>query len=409
MFKDYKKYLSTSIKVYLFVLFIIFILKIVGLDNLGIDMSNSIINSINKFLSNYNIINIWYTITLIFYLFIMYCIICNQKNLKILIVSVMASLLNIVLSLTIKEHLLPPLIVLIDFIIYIVGARICSKDSYKIFIKRALLVFFMNLSYQTISLLVRNVKYAELDPNNQVIGLIMNFDYLLLMYITYCIYFERRHKICGEAGSFSLKKINLKKSLQKLQKRFQNNWEKFKAKDKVEQLTISIYIILSLIWNTLSVVLILIVALINNSFVECIFILTSFWLSKNSFGKPFHFNSMMVCFIVSNLSYYILNRITAPIGISIIIPILLGVGLSYISSKFVKKTYNTLYRGMPEDLFEDTILNVVEKDSLKYNICHEFYIQKVSDLSLSFKYNYSVAGIRKIKERVNEKIKELNN
>ena len=43
---------------------------------------------------------------------------------------------------------------------------------------------------------------------------------------------------------------------------------------------------------------------------------------------------------------------------------------------------------MPEDVFEDTIEKVVDKNSLKYKICREFYIDKVSDVSLSFKYNY---------------------
>ena len=95
-------------------------------------------------------------------------------------------------------------------------------------------------------------------------------------------------------------------------------------------------------------------------------------------------------------------------GISIFIPIALGVGLSYVTSKFVKKTYKPLYKGMPKELFEETILKVVDKDSKKYQICYDFYILNQSDLSLSFKYNYSVAGIRKIKDRINAKIKELS-
>jgi hypothetical protein len=116
---------------------------------------------------------------------------------------------------------------------------------------------------------------------------------------------------------------------------------------------------------------------------------------------------MAQCFVVSNLTYYTLNRITTPLGISMFVPILLGVGLSYVTSKFVKKTYKPLYKGMPEELFEETILKVVDKDSVKYKVCYDFYIAKESDVSLSFKYNYSVAGIRKIKDRINQKIKEL--
>ena len=117
---------------------------------------------------------------------------------------------------------------------------------------------------------------------------------------------------------------------------------------------------------------------------------------------------MLQCFIVSNISYYILNRITTPLGISIFVPILLGVGLSYLTSKLVKKTYKPLYKGMPKELFEETILKVADKNSLKYKICYDFYIRGKSDLSLSFEYNYSLPGIRKIKNRINDKIRELN-
>ena len=147
--------------------------------------------------------------------------------------------------------------------------------------------------------------------------------------------------------------------------------------------------------------------MLNDTFIECIFIITSFWLSKRAFGKAFHLKSMIQCFIVSNITYYILNRITTPLGISILIPIMLGVGLSYVTSKLVKKTYKPLYRGMTKEMFEETILQIVDKDSLKYKICYDFYINKKSDLSLSMKYNYSVVGIRKIKSRINDKIKEL--
>ena len=46
-------------------------------------------------------------------------------------------------------------------------------------------------------------------------------------------------------------------------------------------------------------------------------------------------------------------------------------------------------------------LNVVinedfNKNSLKYNICYEYYIEKKLAVNLSMKYHYSEAGIRKI-------------
>ena len=242
--------------------------------------------------------------------------------------------------------------------------------------------------------------------NNQVADMILNLDYVLMMLITYKLYFQKGEIICTyqvEVSSFLQKLTNLRK----LPKRLQRNWHKFKQLQKVDKITFVIYFALTLLWNIFTVVVVLLVATLNDTFIECIFILTSFWLSKKEFGKAFHLKSMIQCFIVSNITYYILNRITTPLGISILIPIMLGVGLSYVTSKLVKKTYKPLYRGMAKELFEETILKIVDKDSLKYKICYDFYINKKSDLSLSMKYNYSVVGIRKIKSRINDKIKEL--
>lgn len=197
-------------------------------------------------------------------------------------------------------------------------------------------------------------------------------------------------------------------NLKNLLKRLLKNLHSFKEKPKKVQYAILIYLFLSLIWNTLSVIVVLFIAKLNHTFIECIFILSSFWLSKKAFGKAFHLSSMVHCFIVSNITYYVLNRITTPLGISIIVPIMLGVGLSYVTSKLVKKLYKPLYRGMPKDLFEETILKVVDKDSIKYKICYEYYIEKRIAINLSMKYHYSEAGIRKILKIVNQKIKELN-
>lgn len=206
-----------------------------------------------------------------------------------------------------------------------------------------------------------------------------------------------------EVGYSSLKQINLKQLQTKLQEKLLS----FKKLDKVSRITFIIYFILTMFWNILSFVIVLLVAKLNDTFIECIFILTSFWLSKRVFGKAFHLQSMTQCFIVSNLTYYFLNRITTPLGISILIPIMLGVGLSYFTSKLVKKTYKPLYKGMSKELFEETILKVVDKDSDKYKICYDYFINKKNALYLAGKYNYTEAGIRKIKDRVNNKIKEL--
>lgn len=163
-------------------------------------------------------------------------------------------------------------------------------------------------------------------------------------------------KLCGmEVLSYLQKLILSVKQLKKCLKKFlkQNKKEKFES---------ILFFILSLLWNSFTVLVVILIAKLNNTIIECIFILTSFFISKHIFRKAFHLNNAIHCFIVSNLTYYVLNRITMPIGISIFVPVTLGVGLSYFTSKLVKKTYKPLYKGMSEYLFEETILKVTDKD-----------------------------------------------
>lgn len=402
MFKDYEKYLSKSLEVYLFVLMIIFILKIVGLDYFGLDVNNMKLIKITDFLVKNKIMYIFNFVSIYIMLYVCFSIIFESKNTKIL--SFVSTLIMIILQLVLTKLGIQEIYSLISILYVFVVPMIIKR---KIFVKKQIKVIFLIVLYQIISIVIRNQNVEQIYQN-PLIDFLMNLDQLLLLAITYNIYFMKGDKVCSqEVFLSSLKKINLKKSLLNLQRNFQSSLENFKKKDKEEKLSIIIFIILSLIWNTLTLVIVLLIAKLNDTFPECVFILSSFWLSKKTFGKAFHFDSMILCFIVSNLTYYTLNRITTPLGISIFIPILLGVGLSYVTSKFVKKTYKPLYRGMPKELFEETILQVVDKDSDKYNICYEFYIDKKSDLSLSYKYNYSVAGIRKIKDRINSKIKRL--
>ena len=401
MFKDYDKYLSTSLKVYLFVLVIIFILKLVGLDYFGLDVNNNLFNVLNDFCLKHKVDYLYYFISLYLQLYFFLGIVCKKD--KLFLYSLIGTILNCVVQIILMNYYK------MDFIYYIFSTTITIVFpiiiSKKFMIKRTILCIILITFYQYLSLFIRNISF-NYQYGNFIIDSILNLDQLLLLAITYNITLMKgvNVKWVQEVGSFSLKKLNLKNLLTKLRKNYHN----FKKQDRVTKLTYIIYFIFSLIWNTLSVIVILLVARLNDTFIECVFILTSFWLSKKSFGKAFHLSSMSKCFIVSNLSYYILNRITTPLGISIIVPILLGVGLSYVTSKLVKKTYKTLYRGMPEELFEETILKVVDKNSLKYKICYDFYIKNKSIISLAIKYNYTESGIRKIKDRVNEKIKRLN-
>lgn len=402
MFGDFKKFLSASLQVYLFLLAIIFIMKLVGLDYFGIDTSNEFINYVGYLVSKHQWANnIIYIIPLAINQYVLLSISANDNSKRMLIYNIIILPIFFVFE-CIKIPFFGNYGVLVEILYSLIVLAIYTKKLTKDIIKRFFKVLGLILIIQIISIITRTNNTIEYVLN-PILNIILNLDYIILLIIMYKVNFMKgEDNLCGyQVGQCfsSLKKENLKKSLKELLENLHN----LNKEDKIAYI---IYLTLSLIWNLFTVITVILMGILNGTVVECIFILTSFWISKMIFRKSFHLKSMIQCFVLSNLSYYLLNRVTAPIGISILVPILLGVGLSYGTTK-LRKELKPLYKGMPLEDFDSSILKVVDKDSDKYKICYDFFIEKKNAILLGRKYNYTEAGIRKITSRVNDKIKAL--
>ena len=100
-----------------------------------------------------------------------------------------------------------------------------KERNIKHFSLRFVIFFLINTLFQLISMLTR-YKYQSYI-RDFVPNVILNLDYIFLLIITQKIVIKKGDvKECTyqeEVGSSSRKKINLKKSLQKLQKNYQSN------------------------------------------------------------------------------------------------------------------------------------------------------------------------------------------
>lgn len=174
-------------------------------------------------------------------------------------------------------------------------------------------------------------------------------------------------------------------------------------KKDLDKISDCIYIPLFLLWNVFTLLVILFIATLNHTFVECIIIATSFWINKKTFGQPFHMKTALSCFIISNLTYYCLNRITVPNGISLIVSISLGILLCYITSKFVKS--KKLYRGMSIEEYDKFVLPLYSINSIYYEIGKLFYVERYSEQWIANKLSYSIPSVQKKKYELKNKVK----
>lgn len=408
MKKDIDKLLSKTITIYLTILFVVFILKLFGLNYFNLDTNNRIIVMINNFILYFHLQNLWYCFTLYLDTFIILSITCNDNSKKMKFFAIITTLIGIILKVCKSIFSGLSIFVLIDFLylfilslIYIIFVK--KEKILKHNITNYLTMCFLTIVFQLVSIITRNIELQSLD--NFIISNILSLDYLVLSIFSYKLYFIKGGKsLCGMVLGFS---SDLLISLKDLPKKLQISYQKCKPKKTEDELADKIYLILFWLYNLFTIAVVLLIAFLNDTFIECIFILSSFWMSKGAFGKPFHLKKASTCFIVSSSSYYLLNRLTWNIGISFLVPVVLGIALSYITSKYMDRHDNVyLYRGMSLDAFYDLITRVTSnKDHIE--ICKRYYVDKESNVKIAIAFNYSEINIKKIKQKINKQIKEL--
>ena len=405
MKKDLDKILSSTLKTYFIILIGIFVVKLFGLDYFGLDTRNEIIVWIDDFINRFHLEMVWYGITLYLYTYIILSISCVDKSIKMKVF--ILCILPLCLAI---QHLktminLPFMFVFTDllwlFMLAMCYIKLVKKSKIEKYnVSNYWIYCVINIVFQVISMVIRDINIT--NSNSFVIYFLLNVDYIILNIIAYTLFFQRGGKSLWVevVGSFS----HLQTLLKTLPIKLQNVYQSSKNKSRFEKISNSIYIPLFLLWNIFTLVVVLFIATLNHTFAECIIILCSFWINKRTFGKAFHMPTAFSCFIVSNLTYYALNRITIPAGISLIISVILGIVLCYITSKFVKT--KKLYRGMSLNEYNSNVLDLYDEESVYYQIGKLFYVDRYSEQWIATKLAYSVPSIQKKKYELKKQIQE---
>lgn len=406
MKKDVDKLLSQTLSTYYFLLVIVFIMKLLGSKYFELALDNYAVNMICDFITKFKLENVWYCITLYVNTYIMISITCSDNSRSMKKFNIFVLIIALILQFLKQTYNIPILFVIIDFIYLllfsIIHLKLNKKKIERNHITNFIILTILINVFQLISIFTRNVNIT--NTNNFIIYFILNVDFIIMICILYKWYFMKGGKSLWVevVSSGSQKLISLKTSLRKLL----NNYQKIKNSSKQEKITYAIYYPLYLLWNLFTMLVICLIAMLNDMFIEAIFITVAFWINKRVFGKAFHFKSVFTCFLVSTLIYYCLTRVTFQVGISFIIPIFLGVLLSYVTAHLVKKN-TKLYKGIPEEELREVITQVTD-DELVIKICKEFYCDRYSDVKIANINHYSVPSIRLKRQMVNKKLKDLN-
>ena len=410
MKKDLDKLFSRSIETYYFLLLIVVIIKLLGGNYFEIVYTNKTINIINDFITYWRLENIWYGITLYINVYITLAVTCSIKDDNIKRFSIIPFIVGFIIQILKANINIPILFIVIDFL-YLLGfsllyLKIKEIKITKIYFRNFFIYsLFVNIA-QIMSIVIRGIGIQNQNnfTDSFIVGMILNLDYLLVLIIFYKYYFMKGVSNLWDlvVSSGSQKLTSLKGSLKNLLRNFRNK----KPMSKEEKITNAIYLPLYLLWNLFTMLIIVLIAFLNDAFIEAIFITIAFWFNKFSFGKPFHFKSVGVCFAFSSFTYYVLTRITFKTETSFFIPIFLGVALSYITSHFIKKN-TKLYKGMAKEELHQIVMNV-DDNPITIKILEQYYCDRLNDVQIAINVSYSIDSVRKKRQNVNKKLRNLH-
>lgn len=418
MNKNFSKVCIRTILTYFVIISVIVLLKITDIDYFGIKYDNNMINKFAEFVVSHKLENIWYSITLYIYTYMILSVSCKDNSKQMKIYALIVTLVGIPFKFftnTIQNNYLR---YLFEFAFLLIPPIIYNK-SFKI-LKQIVLFLIINTIFQVITGFCKNVDVK--DFNEFITNVMFDIDYIIILILFYYYYFERKEvkdlweMVAGYLLDLlrgftqlpvlfleSLKHLiyGLKKQLNTIKKVL-----KSKTREKIDNIAfLSVYYLLTLFWNVFTIILIIFIARINNVAITMLFVMFAFLFNKGKFGKALHLKSAFWCFVISNISYYFISRLTLPIGTSYLVPILIGVCMSYYTALLVKYMTKEIYKGITESELRE-ICELKHLDKYKTEFLVDFYCNKMNYVQLHFKYKYSPDRLRHMKM---EYLKELKN
>lgn len=254
-------------------------------------------------------------------------------------------------------------------------------------------------------LFLRNI--SSIEYFSTLYNFLLNFDYTILLLVSYYLFLKKENKLTIKNHfEFTLTKIlndnlsfeDIKIKVKSIKEKYQN----FKSQNIEHKIAWVIYVTLFIIQELLTFTLLIYIATLNHYLIECLFILTAFLISKKTFGA-FHFKSFILCFFVSNITFFILSSITMSVTTSFVLPISIGISLSYVASRFIKKRNITPYRGMSKEELNH-ICKEKNLTDIETNILTDFYCNRETLTKLTIKYNYSQSAICLFKSEAIKKV-----
>ena len=160
-------------------LIVCWFMKLFGITHFNLDLNNKLFNDISNFISNNNLTNIYYTITLSIQVYLLYCIVNRDKGKKAILYCLALIPLNILVRVmtSIYEIELGNMAILIEFCYLML---VSSKFKFNKLLRAIFIIGFL-LMYEALSITLRDYQ-IKAHTYSLIAELILSIDlYILLL------------------------------------------------------------------------------------------------------------------------------------------------------------------------------------------------------------------------------------
>ena len=100
-------------------------------------------------------------------------------------------------------------------------------------------------------------------------------------------------------------------------------------KDSLKTAIFVLFVIITQGWQAFGII---VIAIYNNRPWECLFIFVGFVIGRKFFGETYHAPTLIICTLITWVTFYFLTSAVPNFRISITIPCIFGISLAYILS-----------------------------------------------------------------------------
>ena len=319
--------------------------------------------------------------------------------------SLIIILINAIMFIPTLWDKIAPFKIIYEIIIYFIIGIVLIKDKWYKILFEVLNISLIFIFYQVITMIYKNIN-IKVIPTDFISMQILQIDYYLLIGLTIIYYFKKGGFTYGRWLSFLVFLSKRKSSKQSLS---ENNSSVQQSKEKAN-LGFKLFIIM------LSIFQIALVGIscyfFNNTTIEYLIIILSFFIMRKIFGKSYHADSVIKCTTLSLIIFLCATKLSMPQYMTIICNVLIGCVVAYMMHvwyyyiKYTSSNGITLCKGMPtESLIE--LRERYNLNELEFNILNDYDVKRHKLERIANKYNYSIDGIKKIKGKIVKKINEF--